>query len=438
MTSFKDRLLETKRVSVWGIGYLGYTMLLKLQSKGFYADVFDFSQDRIDELMAGAYPLSAQKLVWSSKGEMPSLDLACIQPVTSRDRMFRNHVHIVCFPGRSDTSNYNRFEELANLFQVNCKNTHEALVLFQSAEIPGDIHRFFIDKLTAKGIDCACATMFRTDWSLEEYFSVKGCQVISGNNSRAYEQTRWFLNILGIEHASLASIREAEIYECTRKTLEHTISSFVNQVVLAYPDMDVLGMVGLMLREACFDDIRPSIGLIGYKSASATHSLMEGSIYPDRLTMIRDANAANISTILNYAEIARRQGLDSVTIMGICEKGDLKDIRMSSSLILAEHLIGQGVKVYLHDPYFTPEEIKHLLPEAKYIDIANLRVQSSCVFLMTDHRSYRYLSQKDLDRLGISGADLVIDNSGIWQDYRFAPQTVYHIPGDGKLEALEQ
>jgi UDP-N-acetyl-D-mannosaminuronate dehydrogenase len=438
MTAFKDRLMETKKVSVWGIGYLGYTMLLKLQSKGFYADVFDFSQDRLNELIEGDYPLSTQKLAWSSKGEMPSLDLACIQAVASPDRMFRNHLHIVSFPGRSDTNNSNRLEELAKLFQSNHKNAHEFMVLFQSAEIPGDLHRFFIDKLTAKGINCACATIFRTDWSIEEYLGVKNRQVISGNDSRAYEQTKWFMEILGIECASLTSIREAEIYECTRKTLQHTISSLVNQVVLAYPDVDVLQMVGLMLKETCFDDIRPSIGSIGYKSATATRNLLEGSIYPNRLTMVRDVDAANISTILNYAEIVRRRGLDSVTILGICEKGDLKDIRMSPALILAEHLIGESIKVSLHDPYFTPEEIKRLLPGAKYINIANLTVQSACVFLMSDHRVYRYLSQNDLDRLGVSGADLVIDNCGIWQDYRFASQTIYHIPGDGKLEALEQ
>ena len=35
MNDFRHRLLSTRRVSVWGIGYLGYTSLLRLQSKGF-------------------------------------------------------------------------------------------------------------------------------------------------------------------------------------------------------------------------------------------------------------------------------------------------------------------------------------------------------------------------------------------------------------------
>ena len=41
--NLKERLLKTKEVSIWGLGYLGYTLLLRLQGLGFRAKVFDLS-----------------------------------------------------------------------------------------------------------------------------------------------------------------------------------------------------------------------------------------------------------------------------------------------------------------------------------------------------------------------------------------------------------
>lgn len=437
MKAFKQRLLETKRVSLWGIGYLGYTMLLRLQASGFEADVFDFDTTRLADLSAGRYPLADQKLVWSAKGEMPSLDLSRIRVVDAPAAMFANPVHIVSFPGRTDARPGNRLEHLAAAFAQNRRDLGDALVLFQSAEVPGDLNRHFIDPLQAQALSCDCATVFRTDWFIEEYFYGSRRQVMAANNGQAFERARFVLNVLGIAHVCLAGVREAELYECARKALHHSLSSFINQLVLAYPDIDVRRLIGLLFQDTPFEGIRPSIGSIGYKAANATRFLLEGSRCPDCMTMVRDANVANISTILNYADIIRRRQVDSVTVLGICERGDQKDVRLSSALVLAEHLIGEGVAVWLHDPYFTAAEIEAILPGARYADIPHQTIPSPCVVLMADHRFYRFFNQQDLERFGLASAALVIDNIGMWQEYRFGPQTIYHMPGDGTLNALE-
>ena len=50
MSTFKEQLLTLRRVSIWGLGYLGYTSLIMLQSKGISADVHDFNETRINGL----------------------------------------------------------------------------------------------------------------------------------------------------------------------------------------------------------------------------------------------------------------------------------------------------------------------------------------------------------------------------------------------------
>jgi hypothetical protein len=206
---------------------------------------------------------------------------------------------------------------------------------------------------------------------------------------------------------------------------------------MGYPNSDVRRMVALLLKDIQFDDTYPSIGAIGYKPASAIGHLLEGSVRPDRLTMVQDAESTNLSSILFYAELLKRAAPRQITIFGICEKGDQKDIRLSPSRILAEKLINEGMKVLVHDPYFTAEEIAELIPGASYSDLAEQSSKSDCIVLMSNHRAYSFLNQKDLDQMGVTSVKLVIDNIGLWKNYRFSKRTVYHIPGDGKLGRLE-
>jgi UDP-glucose 6-dehydrogenase len=197
-------------------------------------------------------------------------------------------------------------------------------------------------------------------------------------------------------------------------------------------------MVKLLLNNVQLDDIYPSIGTIGYKAASAKGHLLEGSKHPDRLTMLHDAESANISAIISYAEIIMRQPVKKVTILGICEKGDQKDIRLSPSLILAERLLAEGMTVFIHDPFFTEDEVSALLPGAGYIENLTESPHNECLLIMAAHNTYCYHTQTDLDNMGISSAKLVIDNVGLWKDFHFSENTLYHVPGDGSLDSLEQ
>ncbi len=438
MTDFKNRLISTRNISVWGIGYLGYTWILRLQSKGFQADVYDFSSQRLEALMSGEYPTRKQKETWSSKGKMPSLELSKIKVAGELKEMFRNNLHIICFPGKVEARNGNRLMDIAEIFKSYQGELKDGLILFQSGETPGDIQRHFIEPLKATCVDCSFATAFRTDWSIEEFFYANKRQVISGFDTQSLVKVKDVFELFDIKHATLSTIKEAEIFESARKSLQYIVSSFVNQLMLAYPDTDIRQMAEFIKEEIQFDNTMPSIGPIGYKSASAIGHLLDGSRHPDRLTMLRDTEAAGLSALINYSEIIRRQSEHGVTILGISEKRDQRDIRLSASLIMAERLLAKGVKVKLHDPYFTKEEMAEFLPGAEVISDLTHPLNTECCVMMTPHRAYRYLNQAELDRLGVTSAKFVIDNAGLWKDFLFSKDTFYHIPGDGKLGRLEK
>ncbi len=437
MTDFKQRLISTKRISVWSLGYLGYTTLIYLQAKGFYADINDFIEpDRVHSLVAGNYPVNDFNESWSSKGNIPLLNLSKVSVTRDIKEMFHNPVHFICFPGKPEVGDGNRLEDLSKHFINNKNEITEALVIFLSAETPGDIEKYFIDPVTEAGVNCHYASAFRTDWSIEELLSARKRQVIAGFDKPSLDKAKILFDIFDEAYVTLSSIKEAEIFENTRRSLQYTISTFVNQISLSYPDIDIRKMGRWMLNENIFDDIYLSIGTMGYKSAAAIGNLLEGSRYSALLTLLQDAESANVYSILSYAEMISKYKVKNVTILGISEKGDLKDIRLSPSLILAEWLLNAGINVRIHDPYFSAEEIRKLLPNANYVDILSESSKNECVVIMTPHLAYRFFTQDMFENSGLNSAKLVIDNTGLWKNLTFSGKTIYHIPGDGKFEAL--
>ncbi len=437
MTDFKKQLLSKRCISVWGMGYLGYTILLRLQSKGFLSNIYDFDTGRLDGLIKGVYPAKEHMETWSEKGEVPAINLSKISVPNDMAAMFQNSVHIISFPGKGENHQRNSLMDLSDCFLDHREKAHGSLVLFQSAETPDDIQKHFIEPLKKNNVACSIATIFRTDWSMEEFLFSMRKQVLSGIDTESVAKAKLLLYMLDMEYHLLSSIKEAEIYECARKSLYHMVATFINQLAFAYSDTDIRRMVGLLLKEIQLDDIHPGVGPIDYKSASAVAHLLEGSRNPERLTIVREAEHANLSAILNYAEIIKRHGVKKVCILGISEKGDRKDVRLSPSLILAEHLLKRGVSLSLHDPYYSSEEINRLLSGADYMDVELLSSDIDCIVMMTAHRFYRYMTQEDIDYIGISSVRIIIDNAGLWKDFKFSPDSLYHIPGDGNLRRLE-
>jgi len=435
MKFFKKRILDSRRISVWGLGYLGYTTLLLLQSKGFSADIHDFNQSRSNGLITGSYPTSEQIRSWSSKENSWSLDLSKIQSQAG-DAMFENPVHLICFPGSGNSEGTNRLTTLTHLFLKNRSKLDDALIIFNAGETPGDIEHYFIEPLEKKGCTPSFGTLFRKDWAIEDFFYNNNKQRISGNDARSLDKTKLFLDILDIEYDTLSSIKEAEIYECSRRTMNYVLSSFINQLRLAYPATDLNKMTTVLMADFGFKGKASNIGTLGYKSIQAISSLIDGAKFPSYLTLAKDAEHTNLSTILKYADIIKQNDLDTVLILGISQNMDRKDILLSPSLILAEALLKKGIAVKLHDPYLKTEEITAMLPQAIVLSPDLHDSENDCLILMTAHNQYRYFTQKEVKRL-TEYSKLVIDNTGLLLVFNFPETVQYHIPGDGKLKDLE-
>lgn len=429
-------ILGKKTVSIWGFGYLGYTAALKMQERGFSVKIFDYAPQRFDAFKKGQYPGVGQKNHWSLRNSIPDLDRGKITFCAKPERMFDNSpVHLIATPivdkGKAKGLN---LKDLSGIFIKNA--SAETLVLFQAFGVPGQIDELFCQPLKKAGVHCHVGTAFRSDWVVEEFNNSKS-QMLAANTEKALEKTKAFFNLLGISHALLGSIKEAEVFENAKNALNYTTTAFVNQLALAYPNIDVQKVTRSLLSQVDLSTCQLSIGAGGYRMPFSVDALLAGSEMPECLSILKEAASVNFSTVLCYSEYLVRKNYKAVLILGISNRENQKDLMaISPSLTLAETLKDRGLKIFLNDPHYSPAELKKLVPFCGVVSLEKLPSELDAIIVMSAHSRYRYLSQKELDAIIHPNVKLIIDNTGIFNDYRFK-HAKYHQVGDGKINILK-
>ncbi len=432
MEQFKEKLLRHKIISVWGVGYLGYTEIIKLQSRGFKANVFDFTNAGFSEkIKKNGYPDKEQIYSWSERGNVDEVDISRINISEGVKSMFTSNIHILAFPV-VDREGNNLLRKLSNIFLGYKKEIENTLIIFLSAGTPGTIDKNFIEIIDRDKINCSFVSASRSDWTVEEFLSDSKIRMLAANDKKSLEKATFFYDLLGIKYRILSSIKEAEIYENAKNGFQYTAEVFINQLAIAYPDTNIRMMIKYFLKDIELNESYLTIGAGGYKMPHSVQNILDGSDDPNALSLVKEVQNANVSMILSYAEMIKKMGYKSATILGISVKGHQKNIEISPSVILAEYLNKLNVTVYVDDPFYDKKSLKKLLPFCKFTNILNDKLQSEVLFVMTDHNKYKFITQNDIDELDIYNAALIIDNAALLDEFKFSPSTVYHAIGDGK------
>ena len=428
MNNFKEKLLKTKKISIWGIGYLGYTTILRLEENGFSTTVYDFNESRLDELIDNTYPSKEQLNSWSKNGKVPSLKLEKLDVVKDDSLLFENNIHIVSFP------NNDKFDyiALAKLFILNRDKLQDCLIIFQSAGIPKTIENGFCKILEENNLSIEISTVFRSDWIIEDFFNKNSQRIISGNNQGAIEKTQIFLKLLCLESVKLNNIEEAEVYENTKNALNYTMVAFFNQLSLSYPNIDINELSKNLLNDIHFNKLSLGVSSVDYKSEQSIENILRGSSV-DFLSILKEANSTNISFLFYYVNLLKNKNVNSVTILGLSSYNSMKDLRFSPSVMLAEYLHKENIKVYIHDENFNKDELLDILPYCEYIDIGLESINSDVAVIMSLSKEYAFFTQNKVDDIGLSKVKYILDNTGFFKNFKYSDNTLYHQLCDGNL-----
>lgn len=436
MSKFSEALFATKTVSVWGIGYLGYTTILRLQSKGFFVNCSTFDKDVQKDIQNGKYPYEDMKQAWSKSNDVPKIDLNNVAFIDNFSKMFESNVHIIALPAfGGDYYRQEAYSKLVDIFAKHINNLTDSLVIFQSAEKVGTVQNYFIKPLKKKGAKCYFASAFRSDWSVEEFLLGGENRMIAANDKASLDMACEFFDILGVMFETLGGIREAEVYENAKNCLKYSAEAFFTQLSFAYPDININEVSAMVVKNLDLSTKRNGLNLLNHKHMLHIDHVLAGQS-GDYLSIIKETQAANMTTVLFYADILKQKGIASVTVMGLSAEGARKDIRASAAVLLAEYLHNIGIKVFVHDPYFAKDEIKEILPFAKMSGMKSKSDFTEGYVVMSSNPIYNFLTQKDIDENGMFGAKVVVDGIGIFKNLSFSPKTIYHEVGDGGLKVL--
>ncbi|MDD3465776.1 MAG: hypothetical protein PHE67_01410 [Campylobacterales bacterium] len=436
MSKFSEALFTTKTVSVWGIGYLGYTTVLRLQSKGFFVNCSTFDKDVQKDIQNGKYPYEDMRQAWSKSNDMPKVDLSKAS-FSHNDfkKMFDANVHIVALPAFVESGKPDAYNRLVEIFSRHIEKLNGSLVLFQAAEKAGTVENYFIKPLKRNGAKCHFASAFRSDWSVEEFLLGGENRMIAANDKASLDMACEFFDILGVRFETLGGIREAEVYENAKNCLKYSAEAFFTQLSFAYPDININEVSAMVVKNLDLSTKRSGLNLLNHKHMLHIDHVLAGQS-GDYLSIIKETQAVNMTTVLFYADILKQKGITSVTVMGLSAEGARKDIRASAAVLLAEYLHNIGIKVFVHDPYFAKDEIKEILPFAKMSGMKSKSDFTEGYVVMSSNPIYNFLTQKDIDENGMFGAKVVVDGIGILKNLSFSPKTIYHEVGDGGLKAL--
>lgn len=438
--SLIERLNTAGEIAVWGVGYLGYTTLLRCHRFGLATHVWAPEAQHLQAMSQGLYPGRELQIAWSEVGSVPPASLEQVSFAQTPEALLAKNlpVHVVALPNhgaRSDTGD-RVWETIAGHFYRHAPRDRKTLVLLVSAPVPGD-SQSFVSALADLGPHLRVVTAFRSDWVVEDYLYRPRPQALGGDSDDLV-RAQAFLNRIGTETFSIGSFHDAEVYQVLMSSFQCLASAFVSQFAFAYPENPGSRIASAVLANCDLSRVRPAIGVGGKQMMTGLEFLFRGSSYNDLLSILKEAQAFNLSSILSWADFLGRRGVGRVGILGITPQPDNRDLAYSPSLLLAEALMRRKMGVFVHDPHFTFDTVHQLLPGVRHLavetmDRSPLFGPQDAMVLMTPHRFYSKFTQRDIDEKIAGRAGLVIDNTGAWRHLTFSRGTRYHFVGDGTL-----
>ena len=435
-----DRFNLSGKVAVWGIGYLGYTTLLRCHHHGMSTHIWTMDGEHLEDLQQGNYPGKNIQIAWSDIGSVPQVSPHRMIFAHSAEELFKEElpVHWIALPNHPAKENSGRlfWHEIAAGFKAHAKRDREYLVLLASASTPGETEAF-IESLGNARKMVRVVTAFRSDWVLEDFLYRPVPQALGGREEDL-PLAEAFLRRMGLETFRIGSHHDAEVYQACMSGFQCLTSAFVSQFSFAYPGNNVRRISREVLNNCDLSKIGPAMGVGGKRMMTGLEFLFRGSDYNNLLSILKEAQAFNLSSILFFADFLARYGTGRVGILGITPQPDNLDLAYSPSLLLAEALMQRGIEVLVHDPYFDFETVKQLLPGVQHLDLKAMADsprlgRQDALVLMTPHRFYLEFTQSDIDEKIAGKAGIVIDNTGIWSQLTFSGKTQYYFVGDGTL-----
>lgn len=259
-------------------------------------------------------------------------------------------------------------------------------------------------------------------------------KVVGGfDESSARRGEEFYQKYLGAPTMNMGTLEAAELVKLAGMVYRDVNIALVNELA-RYADstgIDIERVIEAANSDAESSLLHPGIGVGGHCTP----------VYPYFLT--RDAQRRSVPVTLaerarhindsqtGYALDQLAQSLGGlqgrkVLILGLSFRPQVKEHSYSTAFIIRDELLRRGAEVYVHDPLYTPGEIRALGFKPGSLDAP---FDSDTIVLNTAHAAYESL---DFQTLADNGVSAVLDGRNMWDADRIRAAGIAYV-GIGRL-----
>jgi len=426
-------------VCVVGVGTIGLPLATFLADKGFSVRGLDVSEKRVEQINSGTVIYEYQDLLKkvTSKGNLKA--------TTNPEKALQDVEAIfICVPTPLNTKNE---MDISNLYDVSKKISSHLkkgmMLIFESSVAIGTTKQVSknIEEMTelrfGKELGLAyCPERYNptpmkknkqdpefNTQSRGESFSVdKISRVVGGIDEKSTKIAKLFYSeFISTEVSELSSIEAAEATKLLENIFRDVNIALVNELAKIYPKfgLDVFEIINAAkTKPFAYMPHYPGAGVGGECIPVDTWYLIsQAEKLGVDLKLMKTARMVNDSMPEHMIELLEKElkkinkKIDSskITILGLCYKKNIPDIRLSPTFPLLEKLTTKNAETIICDPVY--EGIKSPI---NLTPITEAFKNSDAIILMTDHNDF-----KKIDFIKIKNqmkSHIVIDGRNLFKN----------------------
>jgi UDP-N-acetyl-D-galactosamine dehydrogenase len=420
MNHAKRLLNGEERLAIIGMGYMGYSNMIKYLKNGVRCVVTDFNTRRLSDLKSNRYPNKNRFLYWKEFAELKYVAAEDRCEVVPPEKIIQDDVsvYIICVPfdyrsAKSPTD----LEKTIGLFRsLNKKKGHKPVIIFESMLKPYTMKKSIIPAFKGMGLkpgkDFILSYAPRKDWFLEEMEHDGACRVVASMGAGGGEELG---AILGMIHENVVHsdhITCVEVAQCLENAMVQTGNALINQMIFAYPDIDIRESIRLM--DGQNSRIQAGINS-AFELLLSSQFLIDSATNPNYLTILNDSLSANYSIQQAVVELLNRMEIKTVAVLGLLPHENKAEYDSAPSLLLPNLLALEKMEVLVHDPFLSNKKARKLTG-CKSLPFPEGLADVECIILLTSHTCYSMFGKTDLVKL-FRSCRLILDNTGLWKRF---------------------
>ena len=432
--SMENNKIENINVCIWGLGYLGYSNIVKYTNNGINIHISNDGSDKKKYSLIKKKDYPSNKLrkdFEHNRDSKPNYENIIFDSNQNLFKLKRS-VHILCNPDSLylDKDSSKKQNTLLSWLIKNKKKAFKSKPIFiiEFTSIPGSIDNEFIYRLKKEEIninkDYYLIFSPRKDWRFNEFEDIRKRPYWTNNNysSNIYSI---ILSFFEIEKYQVKNLKSLEIIANLESSITYISNILINQLSHSYQNLNFFDITK-DFNNIYNQDINFSpIGSKGIRLPNASLNLLKGSYNSDFNTILKEAIHRDFSLFKKITSIVIKENPKNIGILGLGYYDSNSYEGLSPSFEIYKDLQDKNFKVALNDPNVVKEDYNEL-KNINFFDFPKNLNKFDVLILSSDDLIYRSISWSLLYK-NLSNTKTIIDASGIWKTFPWEQTKINYI-----------